>query len=127
MWVENPYWQVLCGETCLQIAPPLDSSSLVRWRRRLGESGVAELLAVMDEGAGRAALPRRPALKAVPLWRSGLRQAMRSSRRPPIVSPPREALAASPSGGEAKGDSGRGVAAGRDGSENGNSPQGGLF
>jgi IS5 family transposase len=44
-WVENPYWQVFTGETYLQTEPPIDPSSLTRWRKRLGEAGVEELLA----------------------------------------------------------------------------------
>ena len=45
-WVENPYWQVFTGEEYLQVDPPIDPSSLTRWRKRLGESGVEELLSV---------------------------------------------------------------------------------
>jgi IS5 family transposase len=45
MWIENPYWQVFTGETYLQTSPPIDPSSLSRWRKRLGEAGMEELLA----------------------------------------------------------------------------------
>jgi IS5 family transposase len=45
-WVENPYWQFFTGEEYLQIKPPIDPSSLTRWRNRLGESGVEALLSV---------------------------------------------------------------------------------
>lgn len=45
-WVENPYWQYFTGETYLQIEPPMDSSSLTRWRKRIGEEGVETLLMV---------------------------------------------------------------------------------
>lgn len=34
------------GETHLQIEPPIDPSSLTRWRQRLGEEGIEEQLAV---------------------------------------------------------------------------------
>ena len=44
-WLENAYWQVFTGETYLQTEPPIDPSSLSRWRKRLGEEGVEELLA----------------------------------------------------------------------------------
>src|SRR3712207_7282343 len=44
-WVENPYWQVFTGETYLQTKPPIYPSSLSRWRKRLGDAGVEELLA----------------------------------------------------------------------------------
>jgi transposase, IS5 family len=50
-WVENPYWQVFTGETWLQTEPPIDPSSLTRWRKRLGEAGVEELLAETIEAA----------------------------------------------------------------------------
>lgn len=53
-WLENPYWQVFTGETHLQTEPPIDPSSLSRWRRRLGESGIAALLAQSIEAARRA-------------------------------------------------------------------------
>jgi len=53
-WVENPYWQVFTGETFLQTEPPIDPSSLTRWRKRLGEAGVEELLAATIEAAKRA-------------------------------------------------------------------------
>jgi IS5 family transposase len=52
-WVENPYWQVFTGETYLQTEPPLDPSSLTRWRKRLAEAGVEELLAETIEAAKR--------------------------------------------------------------------------
>ena len=53
-WVENPYWQVFTGEEYLQINPPIDPSSLTRWRNRLGESGVEELLSVTLDVAVRS-------------------------------------------------------------------------
>jgi IS5 family transposase len=54
MWIENPYWQVFTGETYLQTSPPIDPSSLSRWRKRLGEAGMEELLAQSIEAAKRA-------------------------------------------------------------------------
>ena len=53
-WLENPYWQVFTGETHLQTEPPIDPSSLSRWRQRLGEVGMEELLAQSIEAAKRA-------------------------------------------------------------------------
>ncbi|KVU59636.1 hypothetical protein WK68_20135 [Burkholderia ubonensis] len=52
-WLENPYWQVFTGETYLQTKLPVDPSSLTRWRKRLGEAGVEELLAETIEAAKR--------------------------------------------------------------------------
>ena len=39
-WIENPYHQHFCGETFFQHRPPIDPSSLTRWRKRIGEEGV---------------------------------------------------------------------------------------
>jgi Transposase domain (DUF772) len=35
-WVENPYFQYLCGEVVFRHELPFDRSSLTRWRQRLG-------------------------------------------------------------------------------------------
>lgn len=45
-WVENLYWQVFTGETYLQTEPPIDPSSLTRWRKLLGEAGMEGLPAI---------------------------------------------------------------------------------
>ncbi len=44
-WVENPYWQWFCGFEYFQHAPPIEPSSLTRWRRRIGADGMETLLA----------------------------------------------------------------------------------
>ena len=38
-WVENPYWQFLCGFDYLQHLLPIDPSSLTRWRERQWRNG----------------------------------------------------------------------------------------
>ncbi len=43
-WVENPYFQYFCGETFFQHQAPFDRSSLTRWRQRLGEEHLSELI-----------------------------------------------------------------------------------
>lgn len=43
-WVENPYYQYFCGEQYFQHRLPLDPTSMTRFRKRLGEDGVNELL-----------------------------------------------------------------------------------
>lgn len=43
-WVENPYWQYLSGMEFFEHEPPIDPSSMSRWRRRVGEAGAEELL-----------------------------------------------------------------------------------
>jgi transposase, IS5 family len=42
--LENPYWQYFCGFKQFQYELPLDPSSLVRWRKRLGPDKLEELL-----------------------------------------------------------------------------------
>ena len=43
-WVENPYWQKFCGEVYFQHKPPIDPSSMTRYRKRIGESGCELIL-----------------------------------------------------------------------------------
>ncbi|MCV2890129.1 IS5 family transposase [Ruegeria aquimaris] len=43
-WVETPYYQHFTGEVFFQHRPPIDPSSLTRWRGRIGEEGVEWLL-----------------------------------------------------------------------------------
>ncbi|WP_210527311.1 IS5 family transposase [Rubellimicrobium arenae] len=52
-WVENPYYQHFTGEVFFQHHPPIDPTSLTRWRKRIGEEGVEWLLTKTIE-AGRA-------------------------------------------------------------------------
>jgi IS5 family transposase len=52
-WVENPCYQHFTGETFFQHRPPIDPTSLTRWRKRIGEEGVEWLLTKTVE-AGRA-------------------------------------------------------------------------
>ncbi len=53
-WVDNQYSQVFAGETYLRTEPSIDPSSLTRWRKRMGEAGVEELLTEKIEAAKRA-------------------------------------------------------------------------
>jgi IS5 family transposase len=43
-WLENPYWQYFCGFSTMQHELPLHSTSLVKWRQRVGAERLAELL-----------------------------------------------------------------------------------
>jgi IS5 family transposase len=45
-WVENPYWQYFCGYDYLQWEFPIDSSSLSRWRKRLGPERMEKILSM---------------------------------------------------------------------------------
>jgi IS5 family transposase len=42
--VENPYWQYLSGMKCFQHVFSIDTSTMTRWRKRIGEAGSEELL-----------------------------------------------------------------------------------
>jgi len=43
-WVENPYYQYLCGEEFFQHHLVFDRSSLTRWRQRMGEDKLQALI-----------------------------------------------------------------------------------
>jgi IS5 family transposase len=43
-WGENPYDQDFNGETFFLHCPPIDPPSPTRWRGRIGEEGVEQLL-----------------------------------------------------------------------------------
>ena len=42
--MENPYWQYFSGEKFFRHEPPIDPSSMSRWRTRVGDAGAEELL-----------------------------------------------------------------------------------
>jgi transposase, IS5 family len=43
-WLENPYFQLFCGEEFFQHKPSFDRSSLTRWRQRMGEQKLVALI-----------------------------------------------------------------------------------
>ena len=43
-WLENPYYQLFCGEEFFRHTLPFDRSSMTRWRQRMGEDKLAALL-----------------------------------------------------------------------------------
>lgn len=65
MWVENPYMQYFCGMTHFQHRLPIDPSSMTRWRKRLGESGVEKLLAQTIEAAKKGRVIKERSLDRV--------------------------------------------------------------
>ena len=64
-WVENPYWQHFCGETYFQHEPPIDPSSLTRWRQRIGEKGVEWLLTETIEAARRSKIVKAKSFEKI--------------------------------------------------------------
>ena len=58
-WVENPYWQYFCGESYFQHELPCHPTTLVKWRKRIGSSGMEKLLKqVLKTANGQQALER---------------------------------------------------------------------
>jgi IS5 family transposase len=43
-WIENPYFQLCCGEEFFQHKTPFDRSSLTRWRPRMGDEKLTALI-----------------------------------------------------------------------------------
>jgi hypothetical protein len=43
-WVENPYYQLFCGEEFFRHKLTFDRSSLTRWRQRMGEGKLVALI-----------------------------------------------------------------------------------
>ncbi len=64
-FLENPYWQYFCGFEYFQQEFPLDPSSLVRWRRRVGSKGMENLLKETVETAKREHFLKRSYLERV--------------------------------------------------------------
>jgi transposase, IS5 family len=58
-FLENPYWQYFCGFEYFQHHFPLDPSTLVRWRKRVGPEGMEKLFQETIAAAKRENLLRR--------------------------------------------------------------------
>jgi IS5 family transposase len=43
-WVENPYWQYVCGEVYFQHELPFDRTELIKFRKRIGAEGAEKIL-----------------------------------------------------------------------------------
>ncbi len=50
-WVCNPYYQYFCGETHFQHRPPINPTTLGRWRKQLNEEGLEYLYSTLLESA----------------------------------------------------------------------------
>ena len=64
-FVENPYWQYFCGYGYFQHEFPLEPTSLVKWRKRIGPNGLENLLKETVDTAKRKKLIRKNHLKRV--------------------------------------------------------------
>lgn len=54
-WSMNPYYQVFCGETQFQSRVPCHSTELVKFRRRIGQTGAERLFSLSVRLHGKAA------------------------------------------------------------------------
>ena len=83
-WVENPYFQLFCGEEFFQHKLAFDRSSLTRWRQRMGEE---KLVALIQESLAVADAHRRgQAVRTSPRSSSTPRCSPRPSRSRPTPS-----------------------------------------
>jgi IS5 family transposase len=64
-FLENPYYQYFCGMEHFEHELPLDPTSLVKWRHRVGEEGMEKLLQETIETAKRGKLIKRVHLRRV--------------------------------------------------------------
>ena len=62
-WVENPYYQLFCGEEFFQHKATFDRSSLTRLRQRMGEE---KLVALIQESCRRRPAPARRSPRTFP-------------------------------------------------------------
>jgi transposase, IS5 family len=66
-WVENPYWQHFCGCDHMEHKPPMHPTSLIKWRRRLGEAGLTKILGQTIVTAVLTGAVKKKVLRK-PLW-----------------------------------------------------------
>jgi IS5 family transposase len=43
-YCENVYWQYLCGNPFFEHTKPCDTTTIVKWRKKIGEEGMEEIL-----------------------------------------------------------------------------------
>ncbi len=64
-FLENPYWQYFCGFEYFQHEFPLESTTLVKWRKRIGEEGMEKLFYQTLATAQKVGLLRKSHLNKV--------------------------------------------------------------
>lgn len=64
-FIENPYWQFFCGRTYFEHEIPCHPTSLVKWRGRIGASGMEKLLTETLSTAKREQALRASEIKRV--------------------------------------------------------------
>ena len=56
-WIENPYFQLFCGEEFFQHKLTFARSSLTRWRQRMGEEKIAALEGDIRNAREKSSIP----------------------------------------------------------------------
>ena len=64
-FLENPYWQYFCGYEYFQTDLPLEPTSLVKWRNRIGSEGAEEMLKTTIKAAKDKKLINKQEMKRV--------------------------------------------------------------
>jgi len=64
-FLENPYWQYFCGFEYFQHTVPLEPTSLVKWRHRIGDTGIEQLFSQTLQAAQSLGLLKRSHLDRV--------------------------------------------------------------
>jgi IS5 family transposase len=64
-WVENPYWQYFSGMKWFEHEPPINPSSMTRWRKRISSTGAEQLLKETIESGLRLKAVKMSQLKRV--------------------------------------------------------------
>ena len=64
-FVESPYYQYFCGCEFFEHTVPFHHTSLIKWRKRIGEAGCEELLAATIDAALKLKVIQPSSLKRV--------------------------------------------------------------
>jgi len=64
-WIENPYWQYFCGEEYFQTEFPIHPTSMTKWRNRLKDSHLQELLETTIKSGLKTKTIRKQSIKKV--------------------------------------------------------------
>lgn len=64
-WVENPYWQYFCGMQYFEHQPPIDPTSMTRFRQRIGEHGCEKMLAVTIQAGIKTETVKEESLESI--------------------------------------------------------------
>ena len=64
-WIENLYWQYFCGEEYFQTEFPIHPTSMAKWRNRLKDSHLQELLEIKIKSGLKRKTIKKSSIKKV--------------------------------------------------------------